>query len=409
MMLMFSDLWQILKQPAIFSICAVVFIADVITGMVGPTLPLFATGLGASVALIGLLTGLVNVVSILAAFPIGIWSDVWGRKQVIVSGGLLFVVAYAGCAFAANVYALFPVLMLAGVAALCVFTVSTAYVGDVARRGERGLVIGLYSTAMGLGAAIGPALGGLLAEQIGYQINYLAAAAIGLGGCWIAWRYLLTDPTAGRNRVIRQRTAMGAQLRLLLHDPNVLTASLGNFCINTLYSTIFGFLPLYAAELTWNKAAIGSLFATRALASTVARIPTGVLTNYVTSHLLMLASLLVAAAATLFIAGVQHPVALTVVIAVEGLAYGIFLTAGRTYLADTAAEETRGAAIGVYGMAGSVGGALSPLVFGLLAERWGLPIVFIAAALVLLVGALLLWRRSLLPAEVGASNKEGRS
>lgn len=389
------NLWQLFKQPAVLAICAVVFIADVMAGFVVPTLPLYATSLGASVALVGALTAVVSLVAIFAALPIGVWSDAQGRKRVIVIGMLIFVLSCVLYTLAPNAYWLLPARMLAGIAALCVFSVSTAYVGDVVRRGQRGLVIGLYSAAMGLGFAIGPAVGGVIAERAGYRVSYLVAAAIGLVGCWVAWRYLAAERAPEPIGQGHGRRSVLVNVRLLLQDPNLLTACLGNFCINALFSTTFSFLPLYADGLALNKAAVGSLFAARALASTLTRIPTGILTTYIAPRKLMVAGLLLSALVMLLVAGTVNPLMLAGVLALEGIAYGLFLTAGQADLAESAAEETRGAAIGVYGMAGSVGGAFSPLALGLVAEVWGLPPVFVITALLLFVGGVGLWWRSL--------------
>lgn len=402
MHLTLRTLWRLLHEPAILSICLVVFLADVMSGFVVPTIPLYATGLGASVALVGALSAVVSLISIFTALPIGLWSDRQGRKRVIASGMLLFALSSALYALAPNAYWLFPLRMLAGMAAVAVFSISAAYVGDVVRPGERGLIIGVYTTAMGFGFAVGPMVSGLLVARYGYRISYLVAAGVALVGWWVAWRFLQSSsrPAPVEARA-DQSVGVWHNVRLLFQNPPLLAACLGNFCNNLLFSTTFSFLPLYAAALGMNTVAIGSLFATRALASTAARIPTGILSTMLKSRYLMLAALAVAVLVMTLVALSQTPAMLAGVMLLEGLTYGVFLTAAQAFLTESAHEETRGAAVGLYGTAGSMGGTVGPLLLGLLAEMQGLAAVFVATALLLTLGWLALGYLTLRQREPG--------
>ena len=75
-----------------------------------------------------------------------------------------------------------------------------------------------------------------------------------------------------------------------------------------------------------------------------------------------------------------NPISLPLLLILEGISYGMILTAGQAYLSEQTDAATRGVATGVYGMLGSFGGALGPLLMGVVADWWGLRAVFWCSA-----------------------------
>jgi len=75
----------------------------------------------------------------------------------------------------------------------------------------------------------------------------------------------------------------------------------------------------------------------------------------------------------------------------EGIAFGMFLTAGQAFVTGHATESRRGAAIGVYSTAGSVGSTAGPFVLGLVADAWGLAAVFQVTGALVFLGIGGLW------------------
>lgn len=369
----------------------VVFMADVVSGIVVPSFSLFAASLGASLAMIGLLTSFLAFTAIFASVPIGLLSDIRGRKQVLSGGMLLFSLSSALYTLAPNPWMLIPVRVMGGLAMIAVFMVGVAYIGDVVDKADRGLAIGLYSTSMGLGFAVGPAAGGVLAEQYGLSASYWLAAGVAMVGFVVAVWGLAPKPREPINSAPPTSASMASRLRLMAREPGLMAASLANLTNNVVFTSIFGFVPLFAASMSMSPAAIGSMFAGRALASTLARLPTGLITTRIASRHLMTGSLFFAALILAAIARVESQQALGLLLIVDGVAYGMFLTAGQSFITESAAESDRGKAIGVYNTAGSIGGALGPIILGVVAAVFGLTSVFWVTAVVALAGAIVLW------------------
>lgn len=380
----FSGLARAARRPEVLAICAVVFLADLTVSFVVPTLSLYAKSLGASLALIGAISGFVNVVSTTVSVPIGLLSDRQGRRRVISAGLLCFALSSFLYTIVPNPWWLFPVRVVAGVGGVAAFTISTAYIGDLVRNEDRGPAIGLFSTAMGLGFTIGPAIGGLVAERYGYVGSYRLAALIGLAGALFAWNALRDNPKASAPdqptvRAIAVTGTVTQRLRALSGNPGLLAACLTNLCGSMLFNIVFSFVPLLAAGLGNSEATIGSIFAARGLVSTFSRLPTGMLTSRFGARRLILFAMLLAMVVLVGLAQVTVRT-LPILLLLEGIGYGMLLTSGHAYLSEQTEPGTRGVATGVYGMFGSVGGAAGPLLMGVIADWWGLTTVFWCSA-----------------------------
>jgi MFS family permease len=379
----------------VLTICLMVFLADVVSGIVSPTFALYAQSLGASLAFIGTLSAVVGLTRMMTSVPIGLFSDARGRKLTLTLGMLLFGLSTFLYTVVPTPALLIPARILSGLAQVSTFFIGAAYVGDIVSREERGMALGLYSTAMGLGFAVGPIVGGQLAAVSGIGASYQLAAVVALVGAAVAWFGLPERSRRSKTGVDSSRGQFWwvSKLRILATDLPLLAASVGQMLMSGVVfaGTISNFYPLYAASLSINEATIGSMFAVRAVISTLARMPTGLLTTRIPSSRLMLFALCLVLVAVSAMSWTTAPGMLYLFLAMEGLAFGMFLTAGQTFVTQHAAEEDRGTAIGIYGTAGSIGSIFGPLFLGFVAEIWGLTVVFWVTGVMVLLGIGLLW------------------
>lgn len=96
--------------------------------------------------------------------PFGKLGDVVGRKRVFQAGLLVFVAASALCAVAPSVELLIAARALQGIGAAALTPTSLGLVLPLFPAGERATAIGAWAALGGVGAAMGPPLGGLLVE-----------------------------------------------------------------------------------------------------------------------------------------------------------------------------------------------------------------------------------------------------
>ena len=132
------------------------------------------------------------------------------------------------------------------------------------------------------------------------------------------------------------------------------------------------------------------MFTVRAVASTITRLPAGAIAGAIGSRRLMIGVIVLELLAILGLGGTGRPDLLVLLLALEGIAFGGYLTSAHAFIAEHTVPETRGAALGFYSTAGSVGAIAAPVGLGFVAEIWGFAAVFVVTAGLIFVGLLTL-------------------
>ncbi len=94
--------------------------------------------------------------------PMGRLSDIIGRKQVYITGLVLFVIGSALSALSTDIMVLILSRVLMGCGAAMAEGTGMAMMVSAFSSNERGKALGSYMSVVGLGAISGPAIGGLL-------------------------------------------------------------------------------------------------------------------------------------------------------------------------------------------------------------------------------------------------------
>jgi MFS family permease len=381
---------RVLRREVI-TICAVIFLADVMSGVISPTFSLYAQQLGASLTVIGALSSVIGLTHLFSSMPIGVISDRVGRKLVITAGMILSALAAMAYALSPTPLWLFPSRIVDGLAMVSSFFMGFAYLGDIVAPEEWGLAYGLYTTSMGAGFTVGPILGAAVAERYDIAGSYLAAAGLALLGAAIAAGGLKRITTSGENKHSATRRPPWSGARDMLRQPRILAGSLGNLMMSMSFgAAVVSFFPIYAAQLLVPSVVINSMYSARAFGSTLARLPTGAMASRVPVRFLMYAALALAMVAHFLMAQVNSSPLLGLLLIMEGVAYGGFLTSGQIFVAENSTPSSRGAAVGVYSTAGSLGSTVSAIILGAVADRFGVRLVFRLVGLLILLGLLVI-------------------
>ena len=157
-------------------------------GIIIPLLPFYATRMGASAMVVGLLFASFSVAQLVAAPILGDLSDRYGRRPVLIFSLIGTVISFAMMALANSVAMLFAARIIDGLSGGNIST-ARAYIGDVTTVENRARGFGLLGAAFGLGFVFGPALGGAL-SHISYAAPVWGAALIALAAAALAWAWL---------------------------------------------------------------------------------------------------------------------------------------------------------------------------------------------------------------------------
>lgn len=120
----------------------------------------------------------------------GSLADRQGRRTVFVSGILVFTGASVLCALAPNATILIVARALQGLGASAMFATTLALLGHAYEGRDRSIAIGVWGAVSGAAAAIGPIVGGLLTENLGWEWIFLVNVPLGLAAVALALRVL---------------------------------------------------------------------------------------------------------------------------------------------------------------------------------------------------------------------------
>jgi MFS family permease len=169
------------NNPALVIIFLTIFIDLLGFGVIIPLMPSFSENvLHISESMIGLIAGIFSLMQFIFTPIWGSLSDRYGRKPILVMslfGSVIsnLMLAFVFSGMITSVYLLIIARAFAGVFAANI-SAAQAVISDVTSPEERTKGMGLIGAAFGLGFVFGPAVGGLLSKNFGYDVPVYVAA-----------------------------------------------------------------------------------------------------------------------------------------------------------------------------------------------------------------------------------------
>jgi MFS family permease len=190
-----SRRWGVLIAIAVGSL-----MAGLDSSVSNAVLPVVATNLHANVSSTQWVVLVYLLVTGALALAAGRVGDMHGHRRAYIGGFVLFVVSSAACAFAPSLGCLVAARgCQATGAALLVSNAPAILTGAFPDR-QRGRVLSLQATALYIGLAIGPSVGGLLTLGFGWGTVFLINVPIGLIGIVLARHLIPSDEVRSTSR-----------------------------------------------------------------------------------------------------------------------------------------------------------------------------------------------------------------
>jgi sugar phosphate permease len=343
--------------------------------------------------------------------PGGWLSDRFGARSVLTGVVAYWSIMTAATAAAFSSTSFIVVRFLFGVGEAGAFPGATRAMQLWYPQPERGLVQGVTHSASRLGAAIAPPIVVLIMSQFGWRAVFLICGAVGL--VWSLWWSLsyrnlpeehglvnraelerirgLDDTSAIKPAPVQKQTDV--PWGTLVRSPNMWAIMCAYFTYVYCLWIFLSWLPSYLVEARHFTLLKVGLFASLPLfAGVIGDTVGGVATDWLLKKTgsAKIGRRVVAIVGLLGCAVCIVPAALTddAYIAVYGLTASMFFlefTIGPSWAVpmDTGGKYS-GTVSGMMNMAGNFGGAISPIVFGFLAQggNWQAPFIVAAALLV---------------------------
>ena len=176
--------------PALWALVLGFFMILVDANIVQVAVPAVIRGLGTDV------NGAIWVTSayLLAyAVPLlitGRLGDRVGPKRVYLAGLVLFTLASAGCGVAPTIGVLVAARVVQGLGAALLTPQTMAVITRMFPPDRRGAALGLWGSVGGVAVLVGPVLGGVLVDHLGWEWIFFVNVPVGIVGAGLAWRFV---------------------------------------------------------------------------------------------------------------------------------------------------------------------------------------------------------------------------
>lgn len=344
-----------------------------------PILPLHAEDLGASLRMVGLVISAYAIGQVLLRVPIGIGSDIFGRKPFAVIALLLSAGGAAWLGLSTDAWSLFAARTLTGFAAagwVAISVLFASYYRGHSTPFAMSIIMGVNTFSL----LVSTFIGGILAEHLGNVKVFYGAAGVGVAGAML----MMAAPESRPDKAVAY--SLGRYLSILR---NPLLLQVSAVCITLQFVTFgvnFGFLPVLAERMGASKAEVGYITTAGLAAAVVGTIITAWAISRISTLGVVLVASVLSAASVVAMPFMEDLVPLGAMQAVNGLGRGMLNTSLISLAVRAAAPQDRASAMGSYQALYAIGMLAGPAVSGVVADAWGIDSVFWLSAAVTVVG-----------------------
>ena len=320
----------------------------------------FATSeLGASPAQAGFAAGIYIIGTLIARLYIGKKLELIGRKQMLRFGAIIYLITTIAYLISTNIIILDTVRFLNGFAYGTISTAANAIVTAYIPKSRNGEGINYYGLSTSLAAAIGPFIGILLLPIVGFKsviILAIVLSALVTVACYLfpVQNIELTDD--------HKKLLNSWSLNTFI-EYKVLFISIVAFLIGLSYSSVLGFLSIYADNLGLSTAG-AFFFVVYALIITFTRPFAGQIFDAKGENAVMYPSFIFLAIGLLTLSYTTTSFMLLLSGALIGLGYGTFMSNGQAVCLKLVEPSKVSIALSTYFIGLDLGLGFGPYALG---------------------------------------------
>jgi MFS family permease len=339
-----------------------------------------------------------------AGLPVsGAVLDRLGTRSALIAGPVMGCVAGLLAATMPWFSLILALVFLIGVAE-SVWVIAREVAGiDLARPDQRGRVLSGFHGVNNLGLALGPLLGGILIENVGFRAAFVAYAVCAALSVLIGLSIENSTPSYGAQsnlESIKGLSAVMSRLRSLRDLFYQIHPDLRATYVVLIFATFTSFvhrvtmqsmLPVYASsQLGLTPKEVGLLFTISGLAVFAMILPAGFIIDKIGRKWATVPSTGIPALAFLFIPFSDSFLQLAVLVSFLGISNGLSLGSLATSTYDVVPPSARGRLQAARRTVAEVGSVGAPLLGGFLADTFNPGVPFLAYAPLLVLSAVLL-------------------
>ena len=366
-------------------LCGATFLVMAGQGVVGPVLPLYARDFGVSATMVGLTLTVFALARLILNIPAGLIADRFGRRVLLIGGPILTSIGMFGSGFAGDIWSLLIWRFVAGAGSAFFMSGALIYLIDIAPPDLRARYVATNQWALSVGVALGPGLGGLVAERWGLAAPFHLVGVIALFAAVYAV-FRLPETRRSSSPELKDESPAREAARIARSGPFLAIAFVTGTIFMTRAGTRATLVPLHADEtLAWGPGELGLVFTVTGVMTLFTLWPATWATENIGRASVILFSAMTAALGTFVIGSSSTPMWFVLGNVILTLGTGTAGPAPAAFVADLFPERMRGLGVGLYRSAGDVGFVLGPPALGWLSDNASMSVAFQTAGC--LVGA----------------------
>ena len=348
--------------------------------VVRPMVTYKAVDLGADPWLVGIVGATFALAPLLFAIQIGRWVDKGKAGRALFYGTLISLSTTIALIFVENILFLMLAMPMLGIGHLLVMAGGQTMVGILSNQKDYERNFGRLTFYASLGHAVGPFLGGVVADRGGLQVDVDAAFVLAAGMFVLAAASVLPVlnlPKESSAKPDQPKTKPGQVFAIKGFKSAIFVSG----SITAVIDVMLVFLPLLGRELGFTATEVGILLAVRAAASMLVRIILGNISNRFGMRWTLNFGSLVTVLALVLIALSSNFWLLAVLMFIAGFATGIGQPVTMAWVSRISPPEIRGLAISIRLTSNRLGQVVIPAIAGALAASGAGTIFWLLAAL----------------------------
>ncbi|MFQ5815756.1 MAG: MFS transporter [Candidatus Hydrothermarchaeaceae archaeon] len=363
---------KLYKHKNLQVVFGVTLMAVIGVALIAPAFPRMAEVLGVSKASIGLLITAFTLPGVFLATTVGVLSDRYGRKKVLIPSLLLFGLAGGACAFTRDFKVLVLLRVFQGIGASGLASLGTTLIGDIYEGRERADAMGYNASVLSMGTASYPFIGGVLASIAWYYPFYVFFIAIPIG--LIVLLYLENPEPEHRPEM---RGYLKGALKSVLNLKAAGAFGAGVLTFIFLYGAYLTYFPILLAEAFHaGPFIIGVLLSAMSITTAIVSSQSGRISSRISQATAIKIAFLLYGLALLILPLMDRLWLFLLPAMIFGTAMGLNIPALMTLVAGLAPTEQRGAVMSINATMLRIGQTLGPPVAGLAFLYLGIKGVF---------------------------------
>lgn len=346
----------------------------------------YATKLGASYRIVGLITGSYGLTQLLLRIPLGVVSDLLRKRKVFITLGLLVsLISSLVTFFYPSQLSLFVTRSLAGVSA-STWVIYTVMFSSYFKKEEATKAIGIMNSYNAIGQLFAMIIGGGISYFFGTRYLFLVAAIGALLGIFFSF-FIFEASVTKRDIHIRDYFNVAKNKQLLV------VSILGILSQFITFATAFGFVPILAKKLGAENIQLSFLTMMAIVpAIFISRLSGSYFPRKIGKGNTIKLGFFISALLCMVMPWINKLWILYIIQFVSGVGRSLVFPLLMGLGIEEIEEHKRATAMGFFQSIYGIGMVLGPLFLGSIAELYGLTIGFLVTGLIGFVGILITFR-----------------